>query len=281
MSRSTVESYERDLTAFLVYTAGQGIAEPERVEPHHISAYLQWLRQNGRAAATISRTVSSIRAFFKYLMIELRAIAADPAAHLQAPKPEKKLPRIMTEDEVERLLRAPVGSGPGEQRDCAMLELLYATGIRVSELIALDMDHVRPDMGFIRCTGPGGRERIIPLGRAASEALTAYMTEGRARFTKPNRPEEALFLSHLGTRMTRQGFWKIIKKYARESGITSEITPHTLRHSFAAHLIENGADLRSVQEMLGHADISTTQIYSQVTRSRMKDVYERTHPRAK
>ncbi|EXX88280.1 recombinase XerD [Paenibacillus darwinianus] len=280
MSRSTIESYERDLTMFLSYTEGQGLNRPEQIEKHHIAAYLLHLKHHGRAVATVSRTVSSIRAFFKYLVNE-RVTMHDPAAHMTAPKQEKKLPKVMTKAEVERLLESPPSDTPGGLRDRAMLELLYATGIRVSELISLDGEHVNPEMGFVRCTGAGGKERIIPLGRVASSALTLYLSSARERYEKPDRKQSGLFLNHLGTRMTRQGFWKIIKKYARESGITTEITPHTLRHSFAAHLLENGADLRSVQEMLGHADISTTQIYSQVTRTRMKDVYDRTHPRAK
>ncbi len=280
MSRSTVESYERDLSMFIAYGARQGLKAPEQIEKHHIAAYLLYLKQNGRAVATISRSVSSIRAFFKYLVNE-RVTANDPAAHMSAPKQEKKLPHVMTKGEVERLLASPPSDTPGGLRDRAMLELLYATGIRVSELISLDSDHVNPEMGFIRCTGAGGKERIVPIGRLAQAAVALYLSSAREHYAKPGRKESGLFLNHLGTRMTRQGFWKIIKKYARESGITKEITPHTLRHSFAAHLLENGADLRSVQEMLGHADISTTQIYSQVMKPRMKDVYDRTHPRAK
>jgi len=280
LSRSTVESYERDLTAFLHYAGANGLGAPELVEKHHIMTYLQQLKQSGKAVATVSRSVSSIRAFFKYLVME-RVIPSDPAAHMQTPKQEKRVPHILSERDVDKLLAAPDADTPAGIRDRAMLELLYATGIRVSELISLDAEHVNLEMGFVRCVGSGGRERIIPLGRMASEALRAYAATARARFVKPNREESSLFLSHLGTRMTRQGFWKIIKKYARASGIQADIAPHTLRHSFAAHLIENGADLRAVQEMLGHADISTTQIYSQASKSRMKDVYERAHPRAR
>jgi integrase/recombinase XerD len=280
LSGSTVESYERDLAAFLHYTEGNGLTKPDSVEKHHIAAYLQYLKQSGKAIATISRSVSAIRAFYKYLVLE-RVVVSDPAAHMQSPKQEKRLPQVMSVSDVDTLLAAPKTDTPAGIRDRAMLELLYATGIRVSELISLDEEHINLEMGFIRCVGSGGRERIIPLGRMAADALRAYADMARGHFAKPQREERSLFLNHLGTRMTRQGFWKIIKKYARESGIAKDIAPHTLRHSFAAHLIENGADLRAVQEMLGHADISTTQIYSQVTKARMKDVYDRTHPRAR
>ncbi|PZD93464.1 site-specific tyrosine recombinase XerD [Paenibacillus sambharensis] len=280
LSRSTIESYERDLSMFFEYAAEDGLILPDHVRKHHIAKYLLHLKQSGRAVATLSRTVSSIRAFFKFLVLT-QVLTSDPAVHMETPKQEKRLPSVISIADIGRLLDAPGPETAGGVRDKAMLELLYATGIRVSELIALDISDVNLDMGFVRCMGASGKERIIPLGKVASSSMNEYIAAARSRFAKPGREESALFLNHLGTRMTRQGFWKIIKKYARESGIEQEITPHTLRHSFAAHLVENGADLRVVQEMLGHADISTTQIYSQVTRSRMKDVYDQTHPRAK
>ncbi|CAM4227519.1 site-specific tyrosine recombinase XerD [Paenibacillus tarimensis] len=280
LSRSTIESYERDLSMFFEYAAGDGLTLPDHVRKHHIAKYLLHLKQSGRAVATLSRTVSSIRAFFKFLVLT-QVLTIDPAVHMETPKQEKRLPGVISIADIGRLLDAPVPDTAGGVRDKAMLELLYATGIRVSELIALNIGDVNLDMGFVRCMGASGKERIIPLGRVASGSMNEYVGAARSKFAKPDREENALFLNHLGTRMTRQGFWKIIKKYARESGIEQQITPHTLRHSFAAHLVENGADLRVVQEMLGHADISTTQIYSQVTRSRMKDVYDQTHPRAK
>ncbi len=190
------------------------------------------------------------------------------------------MPKVLTVQEIGRLLDAPQTGSPSGMRDKAMLEVLYATGIRVSELISLDVASVNPGLGFIRCVGTS-KERIVPLGRIASDYVQAYIDSMRPKLLKPSKVEEALFISHLGSRMTRQGFWKIMKRYAQEAGIEQEITPHTLRHSFATHLLENGADLRSVQEMLGHADISSTQIYAQVTRGKMKEVYDRTHPRAK
>lgn len=186
---------------------------------------------------------------------------------------------MLTIREVEVLLAEPDPSSPGGLRDRAMLELLYATGIRVSELVSLNLPDVNLDMGYIRCTGKGSKERIVPLGSMAVNSVREYLDHGRGRLVR-DREEQALFVNHHGRRLTRQGFWKIVKKYAQDAKIDKEITPHTLRHSFATHLLENGADLRSVQEMLGHADISTTQIYTHITRGRIKEVYARTHPRA-
>lgn len=280
LSSLTAEAYERDLILFFEYASLSGITEPNGVERHHISAYLLQLKNKGRAVATLSRTISSLRAFYKFLVLR-GDLERDPSAHLEIPKQEKKPPQVLTVAEVERLLASPTMQEPSGVRDRAMLELLYATGIRVSELVSLDESDVNASLGYIRCTGAGGRERIIPIGRAACDALERYAASARACFVRPHIQDRALFLSHLGSRMTRQGFWKIVKKYAAESGIASVIMPHTLRHSFAAHLIENGADLRAVQEMMGHADISSTQIYSQAVKSRMKDVYTNAHPRAK
>jgi integrase/recombinase XerD len=188
---------------------------------------------------------------------------------------------VLSVQEVECLLEAPETITPYGMRDKAMLELLYATGIRVSELVSLNAGHVNLGMGFVRCIGKGSKERIIPLGRIAAKWLHDYIQIMRHQLLRESKLDDALFINHLGTRLTRQGFWKIIKKYGREARIMKEITPHTLRHSFATHLLDNGADLRAVQEMLGHADISTTQIYTHVNKIRMKEVYNRSHPRAK
>ncbi|WP_188993848.1 site-specific tyrosine recombinase XerD [Paenibacillus nasutitermitis] len=280
LSPNTLASYERDLVGFLDFSAGQGLNGIPDIQMHHISRYLLMLRQQGRATATVSRHTVSIRSFFHYLTSQ-RIIAHDPSLNMETPKQEKRIPKVLTVEEVECLLAAPDASTLAGIRDKAMLELLYATGIRVSELISLDVDHVDLSLGFIRCVGAGAKERIIPLGGIACDALSAYLVSIRHKLVKEGSAESALYLNQLGTRMTRQGFWKMIKKYTVEAGIKSEITPHTLRHSFAAHLLENGADLRSVQEMLGHADISTTQIYTQVTKLRIKDVYNQAHPRAK
>lgn len=206
-------------------------------------------------------------------------IAENPAADLESPKTEKKLPRVMSPQEVDILLEQPDALHVTGIRDKAMLEVIYATGIRVSELMSLDVADINLDAGFIRCTGKGSKERMIPLGSVAVRHVDQYLNDGRPKLVR-HSGESALFVNQHGKRLTRQGFWKILKKYARLAGINKEITPHTMRHSFATHLLENGADLRSVQEMLGHADISTTQIYTQVTGRKLRDVYEKTHPRA-
>lgn len=280
LARNTLESYQRDITQYLSYLQDQGIQSLTDTKKLQISNYLMHLKKVGKAAATQSRNIVSIRAFYQYLVRE-RLMEQDPTMHIETPKQEKKIPNVLTIAEVESLLDAPQIESPNGMRDKAMLEVLYATGIRVSELISLDLDNVNLELGFVRCVGTALKERIIPLGGIAAEYVSSYMKMMRPRLLKHSETEQALFINHLGTRITRQGFWKIIKKYAGETQIVKEITPHTLRHSFAAHLLENGADLRSVQEMLGHADISTTQIYTQVTRGKMKEVYDRSHPRAR
>lgn len=228
--------------------------------------------------STISRNLAAIKSFYQYMVRE-RYLEKDPAAAMESPKLEKKLPRILTIGEVEQLLKQPDGLLPTGLRDKAMLELLYATGIRVSELISLHISDVNLELGYIKCYGKGAKERIVPLGSIAARCVQEYLSKGRGKMVR-SYEEPALFVNHHGNQLTRQGFWKIIKKYALEANIQKEITPHTLRHSFATHLLENGADLRSVQEMLGHADISTTQIYTHVTNKHLKEVYDRTHPRA-
>jgi integrase/recombinase XerD len=280
LSRNTLESYERDVTQYLDFIHKAGVVSLEQSTKADITRYLLELKNLNRASATVSRTMVSIRSFYQFMVRE-HFLDQDPSLHMETPKIDKRLPKVLSINEVERLLEAPEQSTPHGMRDKAMLETLYATGIRVSELISLDISSANLSMGFIRCTGKGSKERIIPLGRIASKWLEGYIHTMRTKLMKQSKSEQALFVNHLGTRLTRQGFWKIIKKYARDAAIHKEITPHTLRHSFATHLLENGADLRAVQEMLGHADISTTQIYTHVTKSRMKEVYDQTHPRAK
>jgi integrase/recombinase XerD len=280
LAPNTLESYERDLTLFIHFLRENGVESPADLDRRHIAAYIGRLRKEGKASATISRSLVSIRNFCRFLVQE-RIIPRDPSQQMEMPRQEKKLPKVLAMHEVERLLDAPKADSPGGARDKAMLELLYATGIRVSELVSLKLEDVHLGLGYVRCIGKGSKERIIPLGRIAAQALDDYIRHWRHRLLKNGRRTDELFVNHLGTGMTRQGFWKIIKKYAAEAGIRKEITPHTLRHSFATHLLENGADLRAVQEMLGHADISTTQIYTHVTRKQMKEIYDRTHPRAK
>ncbi|CAM2805824.1 site-specific tyrosine recombinase XerD [Paenibacillus sediminis] len=280
LSQSTLESYERDIAHFISFAEKRDITSPEQIGRSHIVMYLGQLKQLGRAASTMTRNAVTIRLFFKYLIRE-HLVTHDPSIDMETPKVEKKLPQVLSLDEVERLLSSPDDSTPQGMRDKAMLELIYATGIRVSELISLNVDDIYGELKFVRCIGNSGKERIIPMTGVSAKCIQSYLEGMRPKLLKHHTDEQALFVNQLGTRLTRQGFWKILKKYAKEAGIEKDITPHTLRHSFAAHLIENGADLRSVQEMLGHADISTTQIYTHVTKRNMKEVYESHHPRAK
>lgn len=278
LAENTMDSYQRDLDNYLGFLAKEKITEIQKTTKTHIMAYLLFLQKSGRATATISRHLAALKSFYHFLLRE-RRIEKDPTANLESPKLEKKLPRVLSVDEVELLLKEPKVAEPAGLRDKAMLELLYATGIRVTELITLNLDHVNLEVGYIRCFGKGSKERIVPLGSVARKYVGEYLQRGRVKLIKV-KAEQALFVNHHGRRLTRQGFWKIIKKYARSAGIAKDITPHTLRHSFATHLLENGADLRSVQEMLGHADITTTQIYTHLTKGRLREVYAKTHPRA-
>ncbi|UMZ73926.1 site-specific tyrosine recombinase XerD [Natranaerofaba carboxydovora] len=278
LAENTLSSYRRDLLSFINFLESKNISKLTQISRSELGDYLFLLKTKGRAPSTISRNLASIRTFCQFLISE-DIINFDPSSELESPKQEKKLPDVLTFDEVERLLSQPDTSCNRGLRDRAMLEMLYATGIRVSELIDLDRTHADIKNGYILCKGKGDKERIIPLGSYAVNFLEKYLDTARANLIK-DQAETALFLNHHGRRLTRQGFWKIIKKYAIKAGITKTITPHTLRHSFATHLIENGADLRSVQEMLGHADISTTQVYTQITKKRLKSIYSKAHPRA-
>lgn len=278
LAQNTLESYGRDLRQFQTYLQHSQIDFMKDLNRSTILTYLNTLQSKGKAVSTISRNLAAIKSFYQYLVRE-RYLEKDPAAHLESPKLEKKLPKVLTIHEVEELLKQPDVSLAAGLRDKAMLELLYATGIRVSELISLNISDVNLEMGYIKCYGKGSKERIVPLGSIAAKCVQDYVAKGRQKLVRTYE-EASLFVNHHGNRLTRQGFWKIIKKYAQEANIHKEITPHTLRHSFATHLLENGADLRSVQEMLGHADISTTQIYTHVTKNHLKEVYDKTHPRA-
>jgi len=279
LAQNTLDSYRRDLSKFVSYLRQQGVPGLERVDRREIMAFMEDLHNCGRAAATISRNLAAIRSFYGFLSQE-NLVASNPSAELDSPKIPKRLPNILSVTQVAKLLEQPDGKTPAGLRDKAMLELLYATGVRVSELVDLDLLDVNLDMGFLRCLGKGSKERIVPIGKTAVSCIHTYLHKGRGKLIR-NSLEQAVFVNIHGRRLTRQGFWKILKKYVRQAGFTGDITPHTLRHSFATHLLENGADLRAVQEMLGHADISTTQIYTQVTASRLRDVYQRFHPRAK
>ena len=276
-SHNTEVSYQRDLKKMAVYFADRGIYDIRDVGELELEGYLSYMERGQFASSTISRNVASIRALFQYLYQENR-IERDPSLELKPPKVEKRMPEILTVDEVDRLLKQPDLNTPKGIRDSAMLELLYATGIRVSELIALNLQDVNTEMGFIRCRS-SKKERMIPIGKICISALRDYIADARNLLVR-SEEEEALFVNMNGGRLSRQGFWKLIKQYAQQANITKDITPHTLRHSFAAHLLENGADLQSIQSMLGHADISSTQVYAQLMNNKLKNVYAKAHPRA-
>lgn len=279
LAGNTIISYRRDLDEYMDSMEQAGYAMIDDVERPAILEHLHQLKEGGKSARTISRHISSIRSFHQFLLRE-KVTTQDPTVHLELPKLEQKLPRILSMDEIDRLIAIPDRSKPQGVRDNALLEVLYGTGMRVSELIGLDMDDIHLSMGFIRVFGKGGKERIIPLGSQAIESCKKYIDEARPVLIEKQKNAEALFVNMRGSRLTRQGCWKLLKGHALKAGIQKELTPHILRHSFATHLIENGADLRAVQEMLGHADISTTQIYTHVSRSRLKEVYVKFHPRA-
>lgn len=275
-SNNTEQSYRRDLEKAQHFLEEKGITDVKEITGEYLNSYVLYLEKNKFATATISRNIASIKAFFHFLCEEGICIE-DVSAGLKAPKIEKKIPEIMSTEEVVRLLEQPSGDTAKEVRDRAMLELLYATGIRVTELITLKVSDVNLQVGYILCKD-AHKERVIPFGNAAKTALTQYMDTVRSGMLQ-DEDTGVLFVNCSGRPMSRQGFWKLIKYYAKKANITSDITPHTLRHSFAAHLVENGADLRSVQEMLGHSDISTTQIYANMNHSRIREVYAKAHPR--
>lgn len=275
--KNTLNSYARDLNQFQTWLMANGITDLKKVKKETVNEYLQYMSGKGNSPATVTRSTASIRSFYNYMLREGR-VKTNPAKAVTSQKVERKYPEILTNREVELFLEQPKCVDEKGFRDHAMLELLYATGIRVSELIGLNVEDVNLTVGFIRCT-THGKERIIPLYTAAVKALREYMEKIRPRIIVDEN-QQALFVNMSGERMSRQGFWKIIKYYQEKAEINKDITPHTLRHSFAVHLLENGADLRSIQEMLGHADISSTQIYTHVIQKQLKDVYNKAHPRA-
>lgn len=278
-ANNTIDSYRRDLNQYIKYLETVDKFQSfDAVGRIHILNYLASLKENGKASSTISRTVSSIRAMHQFLLRQ-KITTEDPTVHIQSPQPEKRLPTVLTLAEVEALLNTPKEDNEYGIRDKAMLELLYATGIRVSELVSLNLTDVNVSLGFVRCIGKGKKERVIPLGRLATTAMVNYLGNAREKLLKKNE-NDALFVNHHGQRLSRQGFWKILKGIGKEANIEKKLTPHTLRHSFAVHLLENGADLLAVQEMLGHADISTTQMYAQASKARLTDIYKTYHPRA-
>lgn len=279
LADNTLISYQRDLNQYVKFI--DKVTQKttwESVKRIDIFSYLQTLKEEGKSTATIARSISAIRSFHQFLIRE-QFVTEDASLHIETPKKDMKLPNVLSSEDVDQLLTINTDS-PLAIRNKAMLELLYATGLRVSELISLSVSDLHLTMGFVRCLGKGSKERIVPLGDVARQALNEYIYGARDELIKRNKNETILFVNNHGRPLTRQGFWKILRRIAREAGLTKKITPHTLRHSFATHLLENGADLRAVQEMLGHADISTTQIYTHVTKARLKDIYQQYHPRA-
>ncbi len=275
LSENTIQSYSRDLMRFFQFLEKKKLS-PFLVTQDDIVEYVGTLSAVLSARST-ARNISALKMFFRFLVSDGK-IESSPARLLETPKLERRLPEILNHKEVELLLSTPDISKPLGQRDRAMLEVLYATGLRVSELIGLNISNINLDAGYVRTVGKGSKERMVPMGLKAMEALKDYLSDGRARLLK-KQSSSFLFLNSRGRHMTRQGFWKIIKRYGLAAGIKKKITPHIMRHSFASHLLEYGADLRSVQVMLGHADISTTQIYTHITRERLKKVHEKYHPR--
>lgn len=275
-SANTEISYQRDLKKMAVFLSERGVRNFNEVKELQLEGYISYMEREHFASASISRSVASIRAFFQYLWKE-GMIGKDPAENLKPPKVEKKTPEILSVEEVDKLLQQPNLDTAKGIRDAAMLELLYATGMRVSEMLHLQISDINLQFGYVICH-ENGKERIIPIGVPCKKALERYLDGARSVFVK-DEAEQALFTNCSGKAMSRQGFWKVLKGYADDAGIKGDITPHTLRHSFAVHMLQNGADIRSVQEMLGHSDISTTQVYLGMNMNKMRDVYMKTHPR--
>jgi len=294
LSENTVASYRGDLLAYArwldrdgidlrVYAAAIGRrAAGERdadVTPGHVARHLRTLREEGVSARSRARKLSALRGFHRYL-VAFKGAGTDPTAHVESPKQERRLPDVLTVHEIETLLAAVDVTTPLGVRDRAMLETAYGAGLRVSELISLSFSSLSLEEGYLRCLGKGSKERIVPLGREAVDWIGRYRVESRPALARRGRPSETLFLNARGRGLSRMGFWKILQKHVRAAGIRERVKPHTLRHSFATHLLEGGADLRAVQEMLGHADISTTQIYTHVDREYLKEIHRTYHPRA-
>lgn len=291
---NTLVAYHNDLQQFHEFLTAptEGVTRPEidqdgqivwtSVNKPHIVAFILYIKEKEYAPATVARKIAAIRSFFHFLQVE-KVVKEDPTETLDSPRVGKSLPKPITVEEVDLLLAQPSKEDmtrPDVMRDAAMLSLLYASGMRVSELVALNVDDINLSAGYVRCLGKQSKERIIPIAPSAIEAVKNYLEQGRPKLLQ-SPDEKALFLNLRGSRLTRQGFWLILKEYAKKAGITKNITPHTLRHSFATHMLNNGADLRTVQELLGHANITTTQVYTQLTKEHVRRTYEKAHPRAR
>ena len=277
LSLNTKESYAHDLNRYINFLKANDCDSVKNIKRENIQCYLITLYEEGLNTKTISRHLSTIRHFHEYLIVE-KIAEENPCQLIESPKMSRKLPEVLSIKEVTQLLESFSMETPQEVRNKAMVELLYASGLRVSELLDLKLDNLYLSMSFVKCHGKGEKERLVPIGEIATEALTQYLNLARPTFVK--KENDFLFLNRYGQPMTRQGFWKLLKKQAQVAGITKPLSPHKLRHSFATHLIENGADLRMVQEMLGHSDISTTQIYTHLSKQHLKGVIENAHPRS-
>lgn len=275
-SQNTIQSYNRDLRKMQEYFRGNGVTDVNDVTSTSLGSYVLHLESSGMSSATVSRNIASIRSFFVFLL-NRGMVNGNPTEQIKPPKVEKKAPDVLTVEEVTLLLQQPSGRTPKEIRDKAMLELLYGTGLRVSELISLKVTDLNLAMGYIECRSENGKTRIIPVEDEARAALQLYLSGTREKLAHDC---EFLFVNVKGEEMSRQGFWKLLKAYAKKAHIEKDITPHMIRHSFASHMVSNGADLHAVKEMLGHSDISTTQIYLPGKLGHLKEVYDRTHPRA-
>lgn len=283
LSSNTVAAYRNDLGQFLGYLQALGPAQMPRgwgnVTRDHIIGYMLEMREREYSDSTIARKIAAVKSFFSFEMAQGQ-LRKDPTAALSSPKVEKHLPTTLAPDEVELLLSTPSAATTTGMRDRALLEIMYATGLRVSEVVALDLDDLDLDAATVRCLGKGRKERVLPIYAHALEVMKQYVLAGRPDFARPGDAEQPLFLNRRGQRLTRQGLWLIIKGYVEQAGIQATVTPHTLRHSFATHMLSGGAGLREVQQMLGHASISTTQVYTQVSRDHLRAAYNQAHPRA-
>ena len=279
LSRNTISSYSTDLKRFSDFLHGAGITDVSGITTDRILVFLKSLKTSRLSSSSVVRYQVTIRNFFRFMLKE-GVLKKDPVHILELPKKDRKLPQVMNESEVESLLNSPslIQDKKRQIRDRAMFEVMYATGLRVSELVGMTLNSIEMTVGFIKVKGKGSKERIVPIGDAAKEAVARYLEEGRPAFLR--RTTDALFLTQQGEAFSRQGFWKLLKTYLRKTNITKHVTPHTLRHSFATHLLEHGADLRSVQLMLGHSDISTTQIYTHINTEMLKRIYDKYHPRS-
>ena len=278
MAKNTLEAYRRDVLHFISFEGSRGITDVSDTSSTDIIAYLHNLKAKGKSASTVNRKLASIRSYFNYLLKQ-GSVSENPTSGIKTPKIQRKELEFLSIDEMNRLLGSPDQSLKG-YRDTAILEVLYATGIKVTELIEANVEDVNFRMGFITCATMSNRARIVPLGRPARAALEEYVYDIRDKFLKDNKDETALFVNFYGQRITRQGLWKMLREYGERAGIEQKITPNIIRNSFAVHMLQNGADLKALQELMGHEDISATQVYLAATKSRIKDVYDKTHPRA-